>query len=340
MTEIQNVNNVNDVENETMNIKEKTIMQKNTSTSTDKKTIFLALTAVKQRDDFRCRVQENEETIEKYTALSSEYKEAKDMGECVTYPFPPVKVWFDNGKYVLLGGYHRLEAAHNAGLDAIQASVFYGSEDDAFMIALKDNSTHGLPPTRGDLRLCIEKAVARFPQKTPAVIAEMLGCSRSYVSEIKRQLSASGIVEIPEKQIGKDGKEYPTTRERTTRQSTDGSEKTSNSTLDNSIDDMLDKVPEQVDDEGATADEVISDGAATPFDFGKDRTPEKLSEEQMEDIFDRIDNFLNGKSMKDGKNFLRELFTRYGRVNNYFKEQALRNSNNAIIVMDQFVKAT
>ena len=341
MTELKKVNNVNDVETETMNVKEKTNMQKNISTNTGKKMITLLLTAVKPRDDFRCRVHDDEEIIERYAALLSEYKEAKDRGGVVQYPFPPIKVWFDNGEYVLLAGYHRIAAAHKVGIDIIQASVFHGSDNDAFMIAMNDNSTHGLQMSRGDLRFCIEKTVARFPDKTPRVIAEMLGCSRSYASEIMRQLSASGNVEIPEKRVGKDGKEYPTQRERRTQQqSTDGSEKTSNPALDNQGDDMREEVPEQVAVENVTADTIVTESSDTPFDFGKDRTPEKSSKEQIDDIFDRISNTLDGMTMKEGKDFLRGLFKWLSRIQNYINDQALRNTNNAVIVKDQFVKAT
>jgi hypothetical protein len=90
--------------------------------------------------------------------------------------------------------------------------VFEGTEDDAFMVALKDNSKHGLPMSRGDLRFCIEKAVCRFPDKSPGVIAKMLGRSRSYVSEIVKEVSASGHVVIAEKRQGADGKTYSVKR--------------------------------------------------------------------------------------------------------------------------------
>ena len=66
----------------------------------------------------------------------------------------------------------------------------------------------------------------------------------------------------------------------------------------------------------------------------------KLAAELTNEIFDRIGNLLDGKSMKEGKDFLREIFQRCGRINEYIKEQVLRNGNNAVIIKDQFVGTT
>ena len=69
------------------------------------------------------------------------------------------------------------------------------------------------------------------------------------------------------------------------------------------------------------------------------KVSEKSVDERMVETFDHIDDMFDGMSMKDGKEFLRGLFGRYGCVRKYIYEQALRNSNEAIIVKDQFVEA-
>jgi hypothetical protein len=144
-----------------------------------------------------------------------DYKEAKERGEEVKCKLPPINVRpDDNGQYDVLRGWHRIESAREAELATIQAFIFQGSEADAFVFAASDNSGHGVQMTRGDVRFCIEKAVPLLPDKTPGVIAEMLGYSPSYVAEIINELSASGNLPVQERRKGKDGKSYPSRRKR------------------------------------------------------------------------------------------------------------------------------
>jgi len=173
----------------------------------------IALSAILPSDRFRCREQENEEAIERYAALFTDFKEALERGENPDYPFPAVWIWQDAaGQYHRVTGFHRSEAAAKAKLPTMLVKEFLGTEDDAFMVAMKDNSEHGLPMTRGDLRLCIKKIASRFPDKSPGVIATMLKRSRSHVSEIISELSATGHVPVVEKRRGRDGKEYSARR--------------------------------------------------------------------------------------------------------------------------------
>jgi hypothetical protein len=65
----------------------------------------------------------------------------------------------------------------------------------------------------------------------------------------------------------------------------------------------------------------------------------KLATELTNEITDRIGNLLDGKSMREGKDLMKGLSQCYGRINEYIKEQALRNGNDAVIIKDQFVEA-
>ena len=177
--------------------------------------IFIDVSKIVQDDAFRCRVQDDKDTIEDYTTIFREYKEAKEPGESPVYPFPEIWVWKEDDKYVLITGYHRLAAARQAGLDKIHVKIFTGTKEEAVLLAMRDNQKHGLRLSRGDLKYCIEKVLELFPDKSHAVIAEMLGCSRQYVSKVA---TSCHLPEV-EKRVGRDNKEYSTTRKTTKKHS-------------------------------------------------------------------------------------------------------------------------
>ena len=177
--------------------------------------ITLKLTDIKRDKKFQVRVDINKEAVKRYAGYYRAYKEAKDRGEEAKCKLPPIWVFIVHGQYILLCGHHRVEAALLARLTTIQAFVFHGSETDAYVFAARDNSENAVQMSRGDVRLCLEKAMLLFPDKSPGVVAEMLGCSHSYAAEIANELSASGNLAVPAKRKGKDGKMYPSKRKGT-----------------------------------------------------------------------------------------------------------------------------
>ena len=176
------------------------------------KTETMPLSEIIQDDKtFRCRKKDDDETIERYADVFTAYKEAVEQGKNPDYPFPAVWVWKDQevDKYTLVCGYHRYAAALKAGIDTILVKVFEGTKDAAVWVALRDNRKHGLRLKSGDLKDCIKKAIALFPDKSPGVIAKELGCSRAYASRIDKEVSTSRQVNTGEKRHGTDGKKYP-----------------------------------------------------------------------------------------------------------------------------------
>ena len=167
---------------------------------------LLDLSIIVVSNKFRCRVKEDKDTVERYAEVFAEYKEAKERGENPSYPFPMIKVWLNGKKYVLIAGYHRLDAARKAGLVETFVQVFTGTENEAFMIALADNDKHGLRLKGGDIKLCIKKTLKRFPDKTAGAIAKELGCNRSYVYRIENELSPRRQLNAKTTKVGADGK--------------------------------------------------------------------------------------------------------------------------------------
>jgi hypothetical protein len=167
----------------------------------------MELSKITQSDVFRSRERDDEDIIETYTEVFTQYREANERGENPEYPFPPVWVRKHGDEtYTLIAGFHRDTAARRAELSEIQVKVFTGTEVEAIWFAMRDNRTNGLRLSNGDIRFCIEKALIRFPDLTAGAIAKELGCGRSYAYEIENELSASGQLPEVEQRIGADGK--------------------------------------------------------------------------------------------------------------------------------------
>ena len=161
---------------------------------------------------FRVRERENQDLIDDFVEVFEQHKPQK--AGCVdapNYPFPAVHVVRreENGeKYVLIAGFHRFMAAQKAGMDTILADEFTGNEDQAFQFALSDNSKHGLRLSRGDLKVCVEKAFLRFPDLSLEIISDMTGASKSRCSQVKKAMKQSPENKdlFSDKVTGKDGK--------------------------------------------------------------------------------------------------------------------------------------
>ena len=255
-----------------------------------------------QRDEaFCCREKEDEATIERYAARFRDYKSALKRNRNPEYPFTPILVWHDrkHKRFVLLGGYHRLDAAKRAGLDRIKAVMFHGSEDDAFTLAMRDNGKHGLPLRSSDRRLVIMKALLRFPDRSLRTIAEDVGCGLTYTHKIAIELYSNGQVERPEKRIGKDGKQHPSKRKKAVKQPSDaGADASTNA-----------PVPDQ------SSGEVLDEAAKTlPFDPVESMEPAKSLEEKMDNAFAFIGNSLGSLPVERREAYMEKMGTWYSRI--------------------------
>ena len=85
-------------------------------------------------------------------ATVSEYADAMRDGAT----FPPVTLYADGTLFYVSDGFHRVEAARQAGREAILAEVREGTRREAILAAAAANATHGLRRTQADKR----KAVA------------------------------------------------------------------------------------------------------------------------------------------------------------------------------------
>lgn len=117
-------------------------------------------------------------------------------------PLPPILVHRDTMR--IIDGMHRFRAAALRGDSAIEVRFFDGEEEDAFVLAVQANVTHGLPLSRGDRARAALRILASHPNWSDRMIAGSAGVSPKTVGAIRQRSS----VEIPQSaaRIGADGR--------------------------------------------------------------------------------------------------------------------------------------
>ena len=158
------------------------------------KTLALA-DIVRDEDLFGCRVKRNKATVEKYLILYRDNREAEANGEEPIHKIKLILVWWDEARrrFVLLGGDHRLTAALLAGYTEMAVIVLYGSENEAFTAATRDNATHGLGLNDRDKTYLVRKSLQRFGDtKKHREIASDVGCSPALVTKVYKELFGKG----------------------------------------------------------------------------------------------------------------------------------------------------
>jgi ParB-like chromosome segregation protein Spo0J len=118
---------------------------------------------------------------------------------------PPIVV--HRGSMTVVDGIHRLRAAAIRGEKNIRAQFFDGDPDDAFLLAVAENVTHGLPLTMADRAAAARRIITRRPQWSDRAVASVVGVSTHKVSEVRRGLGE----EVPQfsSRVGIDGRTRP-----------------------------------------------------------------------------------------------------------------------------------
>jgi hypothetical protein len=116
--------------------------------------------------------------------------------------FPPILV--EQHTMRIVDGMHRFAAAKLRGDQDIDVQFFKGNREEAFIEAVRANSTHGLPLTLGDRRAAANRLVHAHSDWSDRMIAELVGLSPKTVGVVRR----SSTEEIPQSRtrIGKDSR--------------------------------------------------------------------------------------------------------------------------------------
>ena len=112
-------------------------------------TMSLALSSIKADPSAQPREMILADTVKDYT-------ERMVAGDA----FPPMVVFYDGEAYWPGDGFHRYQAALDAGLNEFQCEVRNGTLRDAILYSCGANATHGIPRTNEDKRRAVMKLLA------------------------------------------------------------------------------------------------------------------------------------------------------------------------------------
>ncbi|WP_328563541.1 ParB N-terminal domain-containing protein [Streptomyces coelicoflavus] len=107
----------------------------------------------------------------------------------------------------VVDGAHRLRAAVERGDDVIQVRFFEGSARDAFLVAVRENTAHGLPLSMRDRLAAARRILRTHPHWSDRAIAELAGLSPKTMGELRRAAPDEG--EQPTARLGRDGRIRP-----------------------------------------------------------------------------------------------------------------------------------
>ncbi|GAB3837155.1 ParB N-terminal domain-containing protein [Micromonospora andamanensis] len=124
----------------------------------------------------------------------------------VQVPLPPIIVHRSSMR--VIDGIHRLVAAQLRGDETIEVTFFDGDERDAFVLAVRLNSAHGLPLTLADRKAAAQRVIGYHPDWSDRSIAAVVGISDKTVAALRRRSDAAP----PFERLGRDGHYHPRDR--------------------------------------------------------------------------------------------------------------------------------
>lgn len=106
----------------------------------------------------------------------------------------------------VIDGMHRLGAARLRGQDEIDVVFFDGSEEDAFVLAVKANVAHGLPLSYADREAAVARIVISHPDWSDRAIAAAAGLGPRTVAAVRSRIEG-----LPQgtSRVGRDGRVRP-----------------------------------------------------------------------------------------------------------------------------------
>ncbi len=120
--------------------------------------------------------------------------------------WPPLKVVYQDGRYLLVDGFHRLEAARRLGLEAIPVEVLEAPEDgDLWTLAFLLNASHGKLLSLADRRAFAERLLRDRPHLADREIGRRCGLSGNTVGAIRGSLEESAQIEQTAERVGRGG---------------------------------------------------------------------------------------------------------------------------------------
>jgi hypothetical protein len=138
-----------------------------------------------------------------------EYADALARGD----EFPPIEVYYDETVHWLADGFHRLQAAKQAGRDSIAATIHPGGKREALLHALSANDTHGYRRTDADRRHAVELMLAdpEWREWNNSAIARQCRVSEFLVRTVRQERAPTPETQEPPertRKVTRGGKTY------------------------------------------------------------------------------------------------------------------------------------
>ncbi len=162
------------------------------------------LKLISEDAELQMRAATSPEVVAEYRRLLNEAMEACDSRFQPEWPFSaPVTLYnvhSDDGLYLIADGFHRVQAARDAGWEWVTASVIVGTIEDARLSAIKSNAGHGLPRSQADRRKAVRAALIHPSLKDAGNrdIARVCGVSHGLVAAVRLEpAEQSEVVKLP-----------------------------------------------------------------------------------------------------------------------------------------------
>ncbi|HEV2345294.1 MAG TPA: ParB/RepB/Spo0J family partition protein [Actinocrinis sp.] len=120
-------------------------------------------------------------------------------------PLPPILV--ERRTMRVIDGTHRLMAAAFKGQGTIDVEFYDGSSEDAFLLAVQANVTHGFPLSQADRRAAAARIIKTHPHLSDRAIAEVAGLGAKTVASLRRRSDDAGPPQTA--RMGRDGRVRP-----------------------------------------------------------------------------------------------------------------------------------
>ncbi|WP_244467083.1 ParB/RepB/Spo0J family partition protein [Nocardia vulneris] len=134
-----------------------------------------------------------------------DFTHVRALAEVIT-ALPPIVV--HRQTMTVVDGAHRLRAAQRSGAEVINAVYFDGDVREAFVIAVRMNSAHGLPLSLADRKAAATRILGDYPEWSNRRVADVVGLSDKTVGAIRRGADAE-YPQQPDARMGRDGVMYP-----------------------------------------------------------------------------------------------------------------------------------
>jgi hypothetical protein len=114
----------------------------------------------------------------------------------------------------IVDGNYRYVAAQRLGHRHLECEVFHGTDDEAFLEAVRRNSVHGLPLTLEERRNAATRVLLATPHWSDRRIGALCGLAHDTVGRLRTRLTRGGEIRHLDRRQGRDGKYQPASSSR------------------------------------------------------------------------------------------------------------------------------